>query len=221
MNRTITVIAAASLLAACATVDPVTGERKPSKTLLGGLGGAAAGAAAGTVAGAVTGNPGKGALIGAVVGTIAGLGVGAYMDHQEKALRQRLSGSGVRVMRDGHDIRLIMPNDITFATARADVKPPFFKTLDSVARVLAAYPETEVHVSGHADSRGSEAYNQRLSERRALAVGNYLAAQGVAPGRIIARGFGETRPIASNATPQGRAQNRRVEIRIRPRPASS
>ena len=87
--------------------------------------------------------------------------------------------------------------------------------------MLKRYDRTVVHVIGHTDSVGSEESNQRLSERRALAVGNYLAAQGVAPGRIIARGFGETRPIASNATPQGRAQNRRVEIRIRPRPANS
>ncbi len=215
MKRIIPAILAAGLLAAC-TTDPYTGEEKPSNTLLGGLGGAAAGAAAGAIGGAIAGDAGKGAAIGAAVGGIAGLGIGAYMDHQEAELRKRLAGTGVRIVREGDDIRLVMPNDITFDVDRAEIRPQFYRTLNAVATVLNGFPETTVMVTGHTDSTGSAEHNQRLSERRAMAVVRYLVAQGVAPQRLEARGLGEMAPIASNATPTGRARNRRVEIRIRP-----
>ena len=199
----------AALLAGC-TTDPYTGEEKPSNTLLGGLGGAAAGA----IGGAIAGDAGKGAAIGAAVGGIAGLGIGAYMDRQEAILREKLAGTGVRIVRDSDDIRLIMPNDITFATDQSTVRPQFYRTLNAVATVLNGFPETQVIVTGHTDSTGSAAYNQRLSERRAMSVVQYLTAQGVNPARLEGRGMGETAPIVSNRTASGRAQNRRVEIRI-------
>ncbi len=213
MKRILPLFLGAALLAGC-TTDPYTGEEKPSNTLIGGLGGAAAGAAAGAIGGAIAGDAGKGAAIGAAVGGIAGLGIGAYMDRQESILREKLAGTGVRIVRDGDDIRLIMPNDITFATDQATVRPQFYRTLNAVATVLNGFPETQVIVTGHTDSTGSAAYNQRLSERRAMAVVQYLTAQGVNPARLEGRGMGETAPIASNRTAAGRARNRRVEIRI-------
>ncbi len=213
MKRILPLFLGAALLAGC-TTDPYTGEEKPSNTLLGGLGGAAAGAAAGAIGGAIAGDAGKGAAIGAAVGGIAGLGIGAYMDRQESILREKLAGTGVRIVRDGDDIRLIMPNDITFATDQATVRPQFYHTLNAVATVLNGFPETQVIVTGHTDSTGSAAYNQRLSERRAMSVVQYLTAQGVNPARLEGRGMGETAPIASNRTASGRARNRRVEIRI-------
>lgn len=207
---------ATALLAGC-TTDPYTGEEKVANSAIGALGGAAAGAAVGAIGGAIAGDAGKGAAIGAAVGGIAGLGIGAYMDRQEALLRKKLAGTGVRIVREGDDIRLVMPSDITFDVDRASIKPRFYRTLNAVATVLNGFPETDVIVTGHTDSTGSAAYNQRLSERRALAVARYLQAQGVNPARIRAQGMGESMPIASNATEEGRARNRRVEIRIHPR----
>jgi outer membrane protein OmpA-like peptidoglycan-associated protein len=214
-------VSAALIVAGC-TTNPYTGEEQLSKTAIGGGVGAAAGAATGAIIGALASKKSgkgakKGALIGAALGTIAGLGVGAYMDKQEAELRRKLAGTGVRIVREGNDIRLVMPSDITFDVDRADIKPRFFRTLNAVAIVLNAYPETDVLIAGHTDSTGSEAHNQRLSEARAAAVMHYLVSQGVDPNRIDARGFGERYPIADNRTEQGRALNRRVEIRIRPR----
>ena len=214
-------VTTALILAGC-TTNPYTGEEQLSKTAIGGGVGAAAGAATGAVIGALASKKSgkgakKGALIGAALGTIAGLGVGAYMDKQEAELRRKLAGTGVRIVREGNDIRLVMPSDITFDVDRADIKPRFFRTLNAVAIVLNAYPETDILIAGHTDSTGSDAYNQRLSEARAASVMHYLVSQGVDPRRIDARGFGERYPIADNRTEQGRALNRRVEIRIRPR----
>ena len=213
-------VSAALVLAGC-TTNPYTGEEQLSKTAIGGGVGAAAGAATGAIVGALASKKSgkgakKGALIGAALGTIAGLGVGAYMDKQEAELRRKLAGTGVRIVREGDDIRLVMPSDITFDVDRASIKPRFYRTLNAVATVLNGFPETDVIVTGHTDSTGSAAYNQRLSERRALAVARYLQAQGVNPARIRAQGMGESMPIASNATEEGRARNRRVEIRIHP-----
>ena len=223
MRKTALVLcASAALVLAGCTTNPYTGEQQLSKTAIGGGVGAAAGAATGAIVGALASKKSgkgakKGALIGAALGTIAGLGVGAYMDKQEAELRRKLAGTGVRIVREGNDIRLVMPSDITFDVDRADIKPQFYRTLNAVAIVLNAYPETDVLIAGHTDSTGSEAYNQRLSEARAAAVMHYLVSQGVDPNRIEARGFGERYPIADNRTPEGRALNRRVEIRIRPR----
>ena len=214
-------VSTALIVAGC-TTDPYTGEEKPSNTLLGTGAGAAAGAATGALIGAITSKrsgkgAAKGALIGAALGSLAGMGVGAYMDKQEAALRKKLAGTGVKIVREGNDIRLVMPSDITFDVDKADIRPRFYRTLNAVATVLNGFPETDVLIAGHTDSTGSEEYNQRLSERRAATVMQYLIAQGVDPRRIDARGFGERYPIADNSTEQGRALNRRVEIRIRPR----
>jgi outer membrane protein OmpA-like peptidoglycan-associated protein len=155
-------------------------------------------------------------LIGAGLGALAGGGVGLYMDNQESKLRERLRGTGVSVTRVGDDIILNMPSNITFDTDQSAVKPQFYETLNSVALVLREFNKTLVDVTGHTDSTGTPAHNQQLSERRAGSVAEYLVAQGNNPQRFQVIGAGQRDPIATNATPDGRAQNRRVEIRIVP-----
>ena len=155
-------------------------------------------------------------LIGAGIGALAGGGVGLYMDNQEAKLRQRLEGTGVSVTRAGDRIILNMPSSITFDTDRAEVKPQFYDVLNSVAIVLAEFNKTLVDVTGHTDSDGSDGYNRDLSERRAGAVAEYLVAQGNNPKRFQVLGMGQNEPVAANTTAEGRAQNRRVEIRIVP-----
>lgn len=215
MRKAIIMGALAIFAVGCAT-NPYTGEQRTSRTVTSGAGGAAAGAAAGAIAGAIAGKPGKGAAIGAAAGAAIGVGIGVYQDRQQAKLRERLAASGVSVTRVGDNILLNMPSDITFDVNQAEVKPGFYETLNSVALVLKEYDKTTISVLGHADATGSDAYNMDLSQRRALAVSNYLAAQGVAPSRLSAVGFGESKPIADNSTAEGRALNRRVEILIDP-----
>ena len=217
MFRKIVVVAGcATFLAACST-DPFTGEQKVSNTAIGAGTGALVGAVGGLIVGQNTSaSSRKAALIGAGLGALAGGGVGLYMDNQEAKLRQRLRGTGVSVTRVGDDIILNMPSNVTFDTDRSDVKPQFFETLNSVAIVLNEFNRTLVDVTGHTDSTGTPSHNQQLSERRAGSVAEYLVAQGNNPQRFQVLGMGQTEPIASNATAEGRAQNRRVEIRIVP-----
>ena len=207
---------AATYLSACTTTDPYTGEQKVSNT----AGGAAIGAGMGAVAGLLIGNNPvqrrNAALIGAGVGALAGGAIGNYMDNQESELRAQLEGTGVSVTRMGDRIILNMPSNVTFATDQDQVIPPFYPTLDSVALVLRKFNKTLIDVDGHTDSVGNAGYNMDLSNRRANSVANYLASRGVDPRRMSAMGYGLERPIASNATEAGRAQNRRVEISISP-----
>lgn len=208
-------LAGVSLLgvAAC-TSDPETGQRTISKTAIGGIGGALGGYLLGDLVGGRRDRTEK--IIGAGIGGIAGAGIGAYMDKQERELRERTRGTDVQVTRQGDDLLLNIPSGINFAYNSANVQPQFRATLDKVASVLADYPSTYVDVYGHTDSTGSDAYNQDLSERRAISVADYLSSHGVQPARIATRGFGETQPIASNETEAGRAENRRVEIKLVP-----
>ncbi len=203
---------AATYLSACTTTDPYTGQQKVSNT----AGGAAIGAGLGALTGLAVGGDGKGALIGAAVGGLAGGAIGNYMDQQEAELRAQLQGTGVSVSRMGDRIVLNMPSNVTFATDQDQVIPPFYPTLDSVAIVLNKFNRTLIDVNGHTDSTGSLAHNQGLSERRAASVANYLGSRGVDQRRISTLGFGPSQPVASNATPEGRAQNRRVEVLIAP-----
>jgi len=198
--------------AACTTTDPY-GNVNRNNTGTGVLAGAAIGAALGTLAG---GDDRRNALIGAGVGALTGAGVGNYMDRQERAFRERLRPTGVSVRRVGDELFLIMPGDITFDTDRADIKPAFNPVLVDVADVLNTFPATTVDVIGHADSTGAAEYNQQLSERRATSVAQFLIGQGVMGTRFYVAGMGENAPIATNATPEGRAQNRRVEIKLTP-----
>ena len=216
LKKVALVALAATYLSACTTTDPYTGEQKVSNT----AGGAAIGAGVGAVAGLLIGNNPvqrrNAALIGAGVGALAGGAIGNYMDNQESELRAQLQGTGVSVSRVGDRIVLNMPSNVTFATDRDQVIPPFYPTLDSVAIVLRKFDKTLIDVDGHTDSVGNAGYNMDLSNRRANSVANYLASRGVDPRRMSAMGYGLERPIASNETEMGRAQNRRVEIAISP-----
>lgn len=183
--------------------------------------GAAIGAAAGAVLGKATGNhKDKRLAIGAAVGAIAGAAIGNYMDKQEAAMNQELAGSGVKVVREGNEMRLILPSNITFATEQASISPNFYSTLEGIAKVMKQYDKTYLNIIGHTDSTGTASFNQTLSEQRAESVKRYLLSQQVLAARLYAEGMGETQPIASNSTEQGRAQNRRVEIKIVPNRAS-
>lgn len=207
---------AAVLLTAC-TSNPYTGEQQVSNGLIGAGTGAAVGAAAGALLGHTTSlKTRKAALVGAGIGALAGGGIGVYMDNQEAKLRQRLRNSGVSVTRVGDSIVLNMPSNITFDSDRADVKPAFYDTLNSVALVFQEYDQTLIDVVGHTDSDGSNGYNDDLSRRRASSVARYLTAQQLQPNRFSVEGRGEQEPIASNASAEGKARNRRVEITIQP-----
>jgi len=201
------------LTAACVT-DPVTGQRHISKAAIGGVGGAVGGYLLGDLVGGRNDRTEK--IVGAGIAGIAGTAIGAYMDKQEKELRQRTAGTDVDVVREGDDLLLRMPSGITFATDSSNIQPQFRSTLDQVAQTLSQYDQTYIDVYGHTDSTGSESYNQALSERRAQSVADYLSSHGVQAARIATRGFGETQPIASNDTEEGRAANRRVEIKLVP-----
>lgn len=216
LKKIIIVGTCTAFLSACTTTDPYTGQQKVSNT----TGGAAIGAGLGALAGLAIGNSPVGrrnaALIGAGVGALAGGAIGNYMDQQESELRAQLQGTGISVTRVGDRIILNMPSNITFPTDQDQVLPGFYQTLDSVALVLNKFNRTLIDVNGHTDSTGSAAHNQELSERRAASVANYLGGRGVDQRRMSTLGFGPSQPVASNATPTGRAQNRRVEIQIAP-----
>lgn len=204
------------LVISCTTINPYTGEEQTSKAAIG----AGAGAATGAVIGLITGDDSRErrqhALIGAGLGALAGGSVGYYMDVQEAKLREKLAGTGVSVTRDGDNIILNMPGNITFAVDSADISGNFFAVLDSVTLVVNEYDKTLIEIMGHTDSTGSAEYNQALSERRASSVASYFRSRGIDPLRVGEFGYGEQYPVASNETKQGRSLNRRVEIALVP-----
>ena len=206
-----------SLVLAGCTTNPYSGDKQASKAAWG----AAIGAVSGAAIGAATGDNKKDrrerALRGAAIGGVVGGGVGAYMDVQEKKLREKLQSTGVGVQKNADgSINLIMPGNITFPTAQSSIKPDFYDTLGSVALVLKEYNKTSITVSGFTDNVGKDDFNMKLSQDRANSVSQYLSSQGVAGSRINAVGMGKANPIADNNSENGRAQNRRVEIRINP-----
>ena len=208
------VAAAAVVLAGCEAMDSFAHDPEKAKTRRG----AGYGAAAGAVVGLLTAgsNPFKSAMIGAAAGALVGGAVGNYMDRQEAKLRQQMAGTGVDVVRQGDNITLDMPGNVTFAFDSADLNSQFYPVLDKVAGTLSEFDKTVIEVAGHTDSTGADTYNQGLSQRRADAVKAYLASHGVTGTRVVTIGAGEAHPVASNDTEEGRAQNRRVEITIVP-----
>ena len=206
-------VAAFALLgtSACVT-DPNTGEKKISRTAIGGIGGAGLGYLLGGIVGGKTAR-----IVGAGIGAAAGGYVGYKMDQQIKELKEATSGTGVDVNEtpNGDGILLNLP-DVTFAVNSTNITPTMQTVLNDVAASMIKYPNSLVDVMGHTDSTGSDAYNLDLSKRRAEAVANYLVLQGVSRARIETIGYGEQYPVADNSTAAGRAQNRRVEIRITP-----
>lgn len=207
-------MAATALLATSACVtDPNTGEKKISRTAIGGVGGVVVGGLLGGLIGGKTGR-----IVGAGIGGVAGAAVGYTMDKQIKQLKEKTAGTGVDVTEtdNGQAILVNLPDGVTFDTGSYTLKPAFRATLDEVAKSLIEFPNSLVDVYGHTDSQGSDAYNQTLSENRARTVMNYLISKGVPAARLRSQGFGETMPVADNGTAEGRAKNRRVEIKIVP-----
>jgi outer membrane protein OmpA-like peptidoglycan-associated protein len=206
------------IVTGCTTFDPYTGEEKTTNTAKGAGIGAGAALVLSYLANRdeSSSERKKRMLRDAGIGAIAGGGVGYYMDTQEAELRKQLRSTGVSVERNGDNINLVMPGDITFPTAGSDLKSDFYDVLDSVALVLKKFEKTIVAVAGHTDSVGSDAYNQKLSEQRAQSVAAYLQRKDIEPARFEVIGFGERNPVADNATAEGRALNRRVELTLLP-----
>ncbi len=206
------------MLNGCSTFDAYTGEEKTSNTAKG----AGIGAGAALVLSYISNRNesskvrNKRMLRDAGIGAIVGGGVGYYMDTQEAKLRKQLRGTGVSVKRDGNNINLIMPSNITFTTDGRNINSRFYAVLDSVVLVIKEFNKTTVVVAGFTDSSGSESYNQKLSEDRARSVAGFLLNNKVNQARLDVVGFGEQHPIASNKTKQGRSLNRRVEITLLP-----
>lgn len=197
-------------LSGCASLQNEDGSTKKVATYGGGA------AVVGALAGALMGK-GKGAAIGAAVAGTAGAAYGHYVDNQEAELRKSMSGTGVQVQRDGDALTLVMPGSITFGTGKADIQPGFYQTLGQLSNSFRNYPDNLLIVTGHTDSTGNNDANLALSNRRAEAVAQYLRANGIQAARVNSIGMGSSKPVASNSTVDGRAQNRRVEISLLPR----
>ncbi|MHC9086200.1 OmpA family protein [Luteimonas sp. RIT-PG2_3] len=210
-------LASAMLLSSCATYTGQTNDpNDPNRTRNNALIGAGIGAVAGLLSGSSATERRQHAMIGAGIGGLAGGSIGAYQDRQEAELRRQTQGTGIQVDRDGDVIKLNLPDGVTFDFGKADLKAQFHPALNNVASTLSQYNQTIVEVTGHTDSVGSDAVNQRLSEQRANSVSNYLIGRGLQRERFEIIGAGKQYPIADNATEQGRSLNRRVEIRVVP-----
>ena len=208
---------AVTMLGGCATyTGQTTDPNDPNRTQRGALIGAGIGAVAGLLSGKDATERRQRAMVGAGIGGIAGAGVGAYQDRQEAELRRQTAGTGVDVQRDGDVIKLNLPDGVTFDFNRTEVKPQFYPALNAIAQTIGQYNQTIVEINGHTDNVGSLAANQTVSDRRAQSVAAYLAGQGVQQVRMETRGYNYQYPVASNDTEQGRALNRRVEIRLIP-----
>ena len=213
----LTGISVVALLGACTTTDPYSSTPRRNNTGTGVIAGAIGGALLGYLTNTSDSEEGrKNALIGAGIGALGGAAVGAYMDRQQRELEAQLSGTGVGVARQGDNLILRMPSDVTFASNQSSINPGFYATLDDVAAVLNRYDQSIVDIIGHADSDGAEDYNLNLSRQRASSVAQYLVSHNVLADRLYVDGRGESEPVATNATAEGKAQNRRVEILIRP-----
>lgn len=203
----IAVTAASLALAGCANPDG-TSNQTGTGAIIGGLTGAAAGQ--------VIGGDTRATVIGGAIGAALGGAIGAQMAAQERELRQSLAGTGADITNTGSQLRVILPESVTFRTASSVVDPGFRPALRSVSESLRQHPNSTVRVVGHTDNVGSAAYNNQLSQERAMAVAQELIAAGTPASRITVSGRGFYEPITSNASAAGRAQNRRVEIVITP-----
>lgn len=208
----LSVTMAAMALSACVT-NP-DGSKRIDRTVIGGLGGAVGGYLLGDLIGGRRDRTEK--ILGAGIGAVAGAGLGRYLEQQKRDLEEQTAGTGVEVTQEGDSLLVNIPSGITFAVDSAAIQPNFQQTLSDVAQTLNRYESSYIDVYGHTDSSGSDDYNQALSERRAASVSAFLQREGVNGARLATRGYGETQPVASNDTIDGRAQNRRVELRIVP-----
>lgn len=211
-------VAGALVLAGCTDPNQLSGTSNLNKTQRGALIGAGAGALAGALSRG-DGNRDQGALLGAVIGGAVGAGIGYSLDQQEADLRREIGNDDVQITNTGDRLVVSLPQDLLFATDSFAVRPDLRNDLLSVAGNLQQYPASTIQIIGHTDSDGDAAYNQSLSERRAIAVTNILRDAGVPAARMQAIGRGESQPVASNLNATGKAQNRRVEIVILPNAA--
>ncbi len=201
-----------TILTLILTTVTLTGCDSLSKTLQGTVIGAGAGALAGAVIGKAAGNSTTGAIVGAGVGGAAGAAIGNYMDRQSRELKEDLDGATVERVEEG--IQIIFDSGILFDTNSYDLKQASKAEIEKLAKILQKYEDTDIMFSGHTDITGRKEYNQELSEKRATSVAEYAAQLGVEATRMTIVGFGIEKPIASNETVEGRAQNRRVEVAI-------
>jgi len=203
------------ILSGCVTPESAAnskpGDNTTAGTIMGGLIGAIAGMEMSS-----KGDRKKGAIVGAIVGAAAGNAIGQTLDEQAADLRRDLNNNQVNVTNTGSELIVTMPQDILFALDNAAVRSDLRRDLGVVAGNLQAYPNSTISIEGHTDNTGTANYNRILSQRRANAVADILVNNGVPPARLYAVGRGENEPVASNLSATGRAQNRRVEIVIRP-----
>ena len=223
MSRRLIIAAnAVAMLSGCATSNPYDNQGQAQSS--GGMNKTAKYGGLGALAGAVAGaaidhnHRGKGALIGAAVVGAASAGYGYYADKQEAALRASMANTGVEVQRQGDQIKLIMPGNITFATDSSAIASSFYSPLNNLANSLKQFNQSNIEIIGYTDSTGSRQHNMDLSQQRAQSVATYLTSQGVDQAHLSVRGAGPDQPIASNADANGRAQNRRVEVNLKPIP---
>jgi outer membrane protein OmpA-like peptidoglycan-associated protein len=212
-------IIAALAVSGCTSDGSASGKRPMTNMETGAIIGAAGGAAVGAVA--YKKNRTAGAVVGAVGGGLAGGAVGAYMDSQKKDLQKNLSkeihSGAAKVQKlDDNVVKITMTNQTAFDTGSAQIKPGFYSTLDKISDVVVRYGKTTLTIVGHTDNVGGAAYNQKLSQERAVAVAHYLESKDVNPVRLATSGKGESAPIASNGSDAGRQANRRVEILVEP-----
>jgi outer membrane protein OmpA-like peptidoglycan-associated protein len=221
-RRLIIAATALTVLSGCATQNPYDNQGQAQNS--GGMSKTAKYGGLGALAGAVAGaaidhnNRGKGALIGAAVAGAASAGYGYYADKQEAALRASMANTGVEVQREGDNIKLVMPGNITFATDSSAIASSFYAPLNNLAGSLKQYNQNMIEIVGYTDSTGSRQHNMDLSQQRAQSVATYLTSQGVDAAHLSVRGAGPDSPIASNSDVNGRAQNRRVEVNLKPIP---
>lgn len=213
MKRILALAMSAMLVSACAT-DPVTGEAIWGNTGRGAAIGAIVGGLGGLFAG---GKDTRNVAVGAAVGALAGAGIGRYMDGQEEDMRRAVANTGIGLQRQGNNIVLVMPSDVTFSKGSAVLDAQFTPILSQVAKSLNLYPKTTIDIVGHASTEGEAQANLDLSYRRAEAVRVYLQGAGVLAQRMATGGLGETQPLVfPDDTEAKRSQNRRVVITLRP-----
>jgi outer membrane protein OmpA-like peptidoglycan-associated protein len=204
IQKTLTsIVAVAIILAGCKSMN---------KTQKGAIIGTAGGGAVGAVIGKAAGNTALGAIIGATVGGVTGAVIGRKMDKQAKEIENKVPGA--KVERVGEGIVVEFSDKILFGFDRSDLSAGASTNLNKLVEVLKSYPDTDIEIQGHTDSKGADDYNLKLSERSASAVANFLRGKGIASSRVRIKGYGETAPVASNDTEDGRGQNRRVDFLI-------
>jgi outer membrane protein OmpA-like peptidoglycan-associated protein len=199
----ITLLSAVLMFSSCASLN---------KTQKGGAVGVVAGGAMGAVIGKATGNTALGAIIGATVGGATGAVIGHQMDKQAEEIKKTVPDA--KVERVGEGIVVEFSSNVLFGFDKSALSADAKTNLDKLVKVLNTYPDTDIEVQGHTDSKGSESYNMNLSIERASEVSNYLRVNGIVTSRISIKGFGETVPKYTNDTDSGRSQNRRVEFLI-------